>query len=173
MKNDTLNLAKTIFFAITISAMLGSCTKDKPLTTKTSYPENSSVFKSVTKEEYLNATPLERRFIDQIDGAVNALDLMKKNNPQQEYEAILTIDKDPNNKFHNSILIGIVEKKLSRIETDAEPEPVPDVTCHLCGLSSAANCIKEVEKIMEAQNKDSISATITRTADNCVAISYQ
>lgn len=173
MKNDTLNLAKTIFFAITISAILGSCTKDKPLTTKTSYPENTSVFKSVTKEEYLNATPLERRFIDQINGAVNALDLMKKNNPQQEYEAILTIDKDPNNKFHNSILIGIVEKKLRRIETDAEPEPVPDVTCHLCGLSSAANCIKEVEKIMEAQNKDSISATITRTADNCVAISYQ
>lgn len=60
MKNDTLNLAKTIFFAITISAFSESCAKDKPLTTKTSYPENTSVFKSVTKEEYLNATPLER-----------------------------------------------------------------------------------------------------------------
>lgn len=173
MKNDTLNLAKTIFFAITISVFSGSCAKDKPLTTKTSYPENTSVFKSVTKEEYLNATPLERRFIDQIDGAVHTLDLLKKNNPQQEYEAILTIDKDPNNKFHNSILIGIVEKKLSGIQTNAEPDPVPDVTCHLCGLSSTANCIKEVEKIMEAKNKDSVSATITRTADNCVAICYQ
>lgn len=173
MKNNTLNLAKTIFFAITISAFSGSCAKDKPLTTKTNYPENTSAFKSVSKEEYLNATPLERRFIDQIDGAVHALDLMKKNNPQQEYEAILTIDKDPNNKFHNSILIGIVEKKPTNIQIDAEPEPLPDVTCHLCGLSSAANCIKEVEKIMNAKNKDSISATITRTADNCVAISYQ
>jgi hypothetical protein len=172
MKNDILNFAKIIFFAITISAMLGSCAKDKPLTTKTSYPENNSVFKSVTKEEYLKATPLERRFIDQIDGAVNALDLLKKNNPQQEYEAILTIDKDPNNKFHNSILIGIVEKKSSGIQTDSEPDPLPDVTCHLCGLSSAANCIKEVEKIMDAKNKDSISATITRTADNCVDIIY-
>jgi hypothetical protein len=171
MKNDTLNFAKIIFFAITISAIIGSCTKDKPLTTKTSYPENTSVFKSVTKEEYLNATALEKRFIDQIDGAVNALDLLKKNNPQQEYEAILTIDKDPNNKFHNSILIGIVEKKLTNIQIDAEP--LPDVTCHLCGLSSAANCIKEVEKIMDAKNQDSISATITRTADNCVDIVYQ
>ena len=172
MKNDTLNFAKIIFFAITISAIIGSCTKDKPLTTKTSYPENTSVFKSVTKVEYLNATALEKRFIDQIDGAVNALDLLKKNNPQQEYEAILTIDKDPNNKFHNSILIGIVEKKLTNIQIDAEPEPLPDVTCHLCGLSSAANCIKEVEKIMDAKNQDSISATITRTADNCVDIIY-
>jgi hypothetical protein len=115
---------------------------------------------------------LQRRFIDQIDGAVNALDLLKKNNPNQEYEAILTIDKDPNNKFHNSILIGIVEKKSSGMQTDAEPDPVPDGKCHVCGLSSAYNCIKEVEKFMDAKNKDSISATITRTDDNCVDIIY-
>jgi hypothetical protein len=161
MKNQHPHVAKIMFFAITISAFLGSCAKDKQLTTKTSYPENNSVFKSVSKEEYLNATPLERRFIDQIDGAVNTLDLLKKNNPQQEYEAKISIDKDPNNKFHNSILIGIVEKKSINIQIDAEPGPLPDVTCHLCGLSSATNCIKEVEKIMDIKNKDSISATIT------------
>lgn len=172
MKNQHPHVAKMIFFAITISAFLGSCAKDKPLTTKTSYPENTSVFRSVTKEEYLNATPLERRFIDQIDGAVNTLDLMKKNNPQQEYEAIISIDKDPNNKFHNSILIGIVEKKSSGIQTDSEPDPAPDGKCHVCGLSSAYSCIKEVEKYMDAKNIDSISATITRTADNCVDIVY-
>ncbi len=172
MKNQHHQVAKIFFFAITISAMLSSCTKDKTLATKTSYPENSSVFKSVTKEEYLNATPLERRFIDQIDGAVHTLDLLKKNNPQQEYEAILTIDKDPNNKFHNSILIGIVEKKSSGMQTDAEPDPVSDGKCHVCGLSSTYSCIKEVEKFMDAKNKDSISATITRTADNCVDIIY-
>jgi hypothetical protein len=172
MKNDTMNFAKIIFFAITISAFLGSCAKDKPLTTKTSYPENTTVYKSVTKDEYLRATALQRRFIDQIDGAVNALDILKKNNPNQEYEAILTIDKDPNNKFHNSILIGIVEKKASGIKTDAETEPVPDGKCHVCGLSSAYSCIREVEKFMDAKNQNSISATITRTADNCVDIVY-
>jgi hypothetical protein len=172
MKNQHPQVAKIIFFAITISAMLGSCTKEKTLVTKTTYPGNTSAFKSVSKVDYLNATPLERRFIDQIDGAVNALDMLKKNNPQQDYEAILTIDKDPNNKFHNSILIGIVEKKSSGIQTDIEPDPLPDAKCHVCGLSSAANCIKEVEKIMEAKNKDSISATITRTADNCIDIIY-
>jgi hypothetical protein len=172
MKNDTLNFAKIIFFAITISAFLGSCAKDKPLTTKTSYTENTTVYKSVTKDEYLRATALQRRFIDQIDGAVNALDILKKNNPNQEYEAILTIDKDPNNKFHNSILIGIVEKKASGIKTDAETEPVPDGKCHVCGLSSAYSCIREVEKFMDAKNQNSISATITRTADNCVDIVY-
>lgn len=172
MKNVTFNFAKIIFFAITISTFLGSCAKDKPLTTKTSYTEKPSVYKSVTKDEYLRATALQRRFIDQIDGAVNALDLLKKNNPNQEYEAILTIDKDPNNKFHNSILIGIVEKKSSGMQTDAEPDPVPDGKCHVCGLSSAYNCIKEVEKFMDTKNKDSISATITRMADNCVDIIY-
>ncbi|WP_395786230.1 hypothetical protein [Aquirufa sp.] len=85
----------------------------------------------------------------------------------------MTIEKDPNNKFHNSILIGIVEKKSSGIQKDAEPDPLPDVTCHPCGLSSAANCIKEVEKIMDAKNKDFISATITRRADNCVDFVYK
>ena len=83
MKNQHPHVAKMIFFAITIAVFLGSCAKDKPLTTKTSYPENSSEFKSVTKEEYLKATPLERRFIDQIDGAVNTLDLLKKKIPNR------------------------------------------------------------------------------------------
>lgn len=172
MKNQHPHVAKIIFFAFAISAMLGSCSKEKTLATKTSYPGNTSIFKSVTKDEYLRATPLERRFIDQIDGAVNALDMLKKNNPQQDYEAILTIDKDPNNKFHNSILIGIVEKKSNGIQTDSEPDPAPDGKCNVCGISSAYSCIKELEKLMNSKSQDSISATITRTADNCVDIVY-
>jgi hypothetical protein len=37
-----MNFVKIIFFVITISALLGSCAKDKPLTTKNSYSENTS-----------------------------------------------------------------------------------------------------------------------------------
>jgi hypothetical protein len=95
MKNQHPHVVKIIFFAITISAFLGSCAKDKPLTTKTSYPENTSVFKSVTKEEYLKATQLERRFIDQIDGAVNTLDLLKKIIPNRNMRQLYLSTKIP------------------------------------------------------------------------------
>jgi hypothetical protein len=172
MKNYLPNFVRITLFAAMISIILFSCTKEKALETKTIYTENAPVYKSVTKEEYLKATALEKRFIDQVDGAVNALDILKKNNPQQEYEAILTIDKDPNDKFHNSIIIGIAESKNKDIKTDSEDEPAPDGKCHICGLMSAYSCISEVEKYMEAKDQDSISATITRTADNCVDIKY-
>lgn len=168
MKNYLSNWFVATFFAL----VLFSCTKEKALVTKTTYIENPGVYKSVTKEEYLKASILERRFIDQIDGAVNALDILKKNNPQQEYVAIITIDKDPNNKLRNSILIGIAESKIVNIKIDTEAEPVPDGKCHVCGLMSAYSCISEVEKYMDAKNQDSISATITRSADNCVDIKY-
>jgi hypothetical protein len=172
MKNYAQNFVKIIFSTIIISSLHFSCSKEKALTTKTNYIENSTIYKSVTKEEYLKATALEKRFIDQIDGAVNALDILKKNNPQQDYVAILTIDKDPNNKLRNSILIGIAESKNTDLKTDADTEPAPDGKCHICGLMSAYSCISEVEKYMEAKDQDSISATITRTADNCVDIKY-
>ncbi len=172
MKNYQSNLLKNIFFTLAIPFLIFSCSKEKAMVTRTTYIENGAMYKSVTKEEYLKATALERRFIDQIDGAVNALDILKKNNPQQNYVAILTIDKDPNNKFHNSILIGIAESKNKDIKVDSETEPVPDGKCHICGLKSAYNCISEVEKYMESKNKNSISATITRTDDNCVDIIY-
>jgi hypothetical protein len=172
MKNYRPNFVNIIFSSIIISSLLLSCSKEKALVTKTTYLENSAMYKSVTKAEYLKASALEKRFIDQIDGAVNALDILKKNNPQQDYVAILTIDKDPNNKFHNTILIGIAESKNTDIKTDADAEPAPDGKCHICGLMSAYSCINEVEKYMDSKNQDSISATITRTADNCVDIKY-
>jgi hypothetical protein len=172
MKNCQSSLLKNIFFALALPFLLFSCTKEKAMVTRTTYLENAAVYKSVTKEEYLKASVLERRFIDQIDGAVNALDIMKKNNPQQVYVAIITIDKDPNNKLHNSILIGIAESENNDLKTDADVEPAPDGKCHVCGLMSAYSCISEVEKYMNSKNQDSISATITRTADNCVDIKY-
>lgn len=162
----------SLLFATICVLFLFSCTKDKALVTRTTYLENAGVYKSVTKEEYLKASILERRFIDQIDGAVNALDILKKNNPQQDYVAIITIDKDPNNKLHNSILIGIAENKNDDMKTDADSDPAPDGKCHVCGLISAYSCISEVEKYMDAKNQDSISATIIRTADGCVDIKY-
>ncbi|MHA8080900.1 hypothetical protein VR610_07045 [Aquirufa regiilacus] len=162
----------SLLFATICVLFLFSCTKDKALVTRTTYLENAGVYKSVTKEEYLKASVLERRFIDQIDGAVNALDILKKNNPQQDYVAIITIDKDPDNKLHNSILIGIAENKNDDMKTDADADPAPDGKCHVCGLMSAYSCISEVEKYMDAKNQDSISATITRSADNCVDIKY-
>jgi len=164
---------KNPLFTLAIIFLIFSCSKEKTLDTKTTYLEQATIYKSVTKQEYLQASALEKRFIDQIDAAVNSLDIMKKNNPKQEYEAIVTIDKDPANKFNNSILIGIVDHSEDVKKTDAENEPTPDGKCHICGLSSAYSCIREVEKYMEIKHSDTITATVTKTTDNCVDIKYQ
>ncbi len=164
---------KKSLIALTLFCLVSSCTKEKLLDTKTSYLENAAVYKSVTKEEYLQASALEKRFIDEIDAAVNSLEIMKKNNPKQDYEAIVSIDRDPNNKFNNSIIIGIVDHSQDVLKTQAEKDPAPDGKCHICGLSSAYSCIREVEKYMDTKNTNTISATVTKTADNCVDIKYQ
>ena len=164
---------KKSLIALTLFCLVSSCTKEKPLDTKTSYLENAAVYKSVTKEEYLQASALEKRFIDEIDAAVNSLEIMKKNNPKQDYEAIVNIDRDPYNKFNNSIIIGIVDHSQDVLKTQAENDPAPDGKCHICGISSAYSCIREVEKYMDTKNTNSISATVTKTADNCVDIKYQ
>lgn len=69
---------KKSLIALTLFCLVSSCTKEKLLDTKTSYLENAAVYKSVTKEEYLQASALEKRFIDEIDAAVNSLEIMKK-----------------------------------------------------------------------------------------------
>jgi hypothetical protein len=173
MKNHLPRIVKSVLITIIFTSFLFSCAEEKALVTKTTYIENTGVFKSVTKEEYLGASILERRFIDQIDGAVNALDILKKNNPLQEYEAILTLDKDPNNPMTNTMLIGIVEQKNDTKMTDTEPEPLPNEECQICGVNSAYNCIKEAEKRMNSKGEDTISAIIRKSSDRCFTIIYQ
>lgn len=151
-----------------------SCSEDKTLVeTKSIYKEQTSLYKSVTSDEYLNATDLEKRFIDQVDAAVNSIDILKKNNPSLDYEAIVRINKDPKNKLNNSIMIGLVDNSSDAIDSKNARVAAPDGKCHVCGLRSAYSCISEVEEYMDKKHTNTVTATVTRSADGCVDISYQ
>lgn len=159
-----LNFLLTIF-------ILSSCSQESKLDqTKVNQKEQTFLYKSVTNEEYLNATDLERRFIDQVDAAVNSIDILKKNNSTLDYEAIISIDKDSKNKLNNAIIIGLVDKSSDAISKKLSV--APDGKCHICGISSAYSCIKEVSAYMDSHNTNTITATVTRDSDGCVDIKY-
>jgi hypothetical protein len=171
-----MKLLKKSIFATSIFCtmfLVFSCSNDdNSVETKATYKEKTLLYKSVTSDEYLNATDLEKRFIDQVDAAVNSIDILKKNNPSLEYEAIISINKDPKNKLNNSIIIGLVDNSKDAIESKNARVAAPDGKCHVCGLKSAWVCISEVEENMDKKHTNTISATITRTKDGCVDIAY-
>ena len=168
MKNLTTKSIFALCFMCATMFLIYSCSEDKSLIeTKENYKEQTLIFKLVTSDEYLNATDLEKRFIDQIDAAVNAIDILKKNNSSLDYEAIISIDKDSKNKLTNSIMIGLVDNSSDANSRVAKP----DGKCHVCGLSSAMSCVKEVGEYMDAHHTDHVTATITRSG-GCVDIAY-
>lgn len=165
-------LTKSIFALSILCAMffIYSCSEDKNLVeTKVNYKEQTLLYKAVTSDEYLNATDLEKRFIDQVDAAVNSIDILKKNNPSLAYEAIISIDKNSKNKLTNSIIIGLVDNSSDSNSSRVE---APDGKCHICGMSSAYSCIKEVGQYMNSHHTDTISATVTRDSNGCIDIVY-
>ncbi len=168
-------LMKSIYafglFCVTL--LIYSCSDDNNVVeTKENYNEKGMLYKSVTSDEYLKATDLEKRFIDQIDAAVNSIDILKKNNPSLNYEAIISIDKDAKNKLTNSIMIGLVDNSLDAQSDKNARKAAPDGKCHVCGLSSAYSCVKEIGQYMDSHHTNTVSATITRGSDGCVDIAY-
>jgi hypothetical protein len=79
---------------------------------------------------------------------------------------------------HNPVLFwncnGIKSGDNNKVEmiVEAADRECAEMICMLDTRLDNLDGLREVEKIMDAQNKDSISATITRTADNCIDIIY-
>ena len=167
-------LTKSIYALSLSCAMLSlySCNDNNIVETKANYKEQTILYRAVTSDEYINATDLEKRFIDQIDAAVNSIDILKKNNPSLNYEAIVSIDKNSKNKLTNSVLIGLVDDSSDVRNSKNARVAAPDGKCHVCGLSSAYSCAKEIGQYMDSRRTDTISATVTRDSNGCVDIVY-
>lgn len=164
-------MKKSIACIVMFASVLGflSCEKSEPETVTSSVKtEQGQLFHSVTAQEYANATALEKRIIDQLDASVNALNIMAKNKDFANYEAIFAVSKDPNAKFSNSIIIARREK----VSNANAREAAPDGKCHICGLSSAYSCVREVEKYMESHHTNEIDVHVKRTSDGCVDVTY-
>lgn len=140
-------------------------------TTTYSTKDGDVLFRSVSTEDYAKASPLEKRLISQLDAAVNALDILSAQNTKIEYEAIISVSKDIDNKFSNTVILAPIsgEKGESSL---ANARIAAGGSCHVCGLGDAMECIKKVEKYMDSTGKNEITATVKRSG-KCVDINYQ
>ena len=165
--------SKVLSFCLLI--FLVSCTKKDNITN----PDSTSiskelVFRSVSEKEYQEATPFNKRLIDKIDASVNSLNIIGKNSPVQ-YEATFIISLDENKILNNSLVISPIESSQSSTNRQIKSfaESAPDGKCHICGVSSAYSCIKEVETYMDKNHKNEIDVHVTRSSDGCVDITYK
>lgn len=152
-----------------------SCTKKDNITNIESISTSKElVFRSVTENEYQEATPFTKRLIDKIDASVNSLNIIEKNSPVQ-YEATFIISRDENKILNTSLVISPIESSQisSSNQKKSFAEKNPDGKCHICGVSSAYSCIKEVETYMDKNHKSEIDVHVKRVADGCVDITYK
>jgi cell division protein FtsX len=149
-----------------------SCEKNEEITqtSNNNVQVQGQLFQSVKPDEYAQSSPRVKRMIDQIDAAVNALNVMSKNKDFTNYEAVISVSKDPDNKFSNSIIISASED-----QSNARVGAAPDHKCTICGVSSAYQCINEIQDYMDANHKNELDIHIKRVTikgDDCVLVTY-
>lgn len=135
-------------------------------TNKKTAPSNT-IYYSTSEKEYAQASPFTRRLINQVDAAVNSLNLLTRQPSVVKYEVIISINKNPENKFSNFVSIVPFDNSLNSFVLK------PDGKCHICGMGGAYSCIKEVETYMETHNLDEIDVHVKRSSDGCIDITYK
>lgn len=171
-------MKKYLFLPLVFALLISSCNESEVSLEKTNQVTNLNerelLFSSVTHEEYKKASPFEKRLINKIDAAVNSLNILSRDNTDRQYEAIITLSKDADNKFSNSMVIVPLDTSPDAI-INAKNAGVddPDGKCLVCGLSSGWSCFREVEKYMEEMQKDEIDVHVRRRSDGCFDITYQ
>lgn len=117
----------------------------------------------VSQSEYDSATKFEKRVINQIDAAIAALDVLNKNSFNQDFEAIVSISENSEDKFANGILLS--KKESSQLNADM----VRKGSCEVSS-SSAYKCIKEITK-GEASG-DNLEVEVKRNENGGITISW-
>jgi predicted phage tail protein len=171
MKLKSLLQIATVCFLI----FLSSCTKNENVSNLDSTSTSKEmVFRSVTEKEYQEATPFTKRLIDKIDASANALNIIEKNSSVQ-YEATFIISNDENKIFNNSLVISPIESNKNNASSNKKSfaENTPDGKCHICGVSSAYSCIKEVTKYMDQKHTNEVDVHVKRGSDGCVDVTYK
>lgn len=166
---------KYLFLLFSLSCTLlciVSCKKNESTMQKSSSNiAKTELYHSVTDAEYEKASQFTKRLIDQVDAAVNSLNIISKNKSVLPYEAIININKNSKNKLSNFVTIAPLDESGDS-ESNARVAAL-DGKCHICGLKSAYNCIDEGEEYMDKNHKDEIDVHVKRTSDGCVDITYK
>lgn len=116
----------------------------------------------VSESEYSSASEFTKRMINQIDGAIAALEVLGENKDNSDLEALVSITKDKDNKFKNAIVIAKPE-----LEMDSEKL---SGSCTVCGVRSAYQCLRQIEA--DDSLGEEFSVKVKRLENGCVRISW-
>jgi hypothetical protein len=163
---------KKILYVIVVAlmTMFVSCDKNdmtnNPAELKVQ--DNTITYTScVSSAEYKNATSVEKKIINQVDGALAAMELMKRDNSTIELNAIISVSLNSENSYSNSIIVS--KDEISTQEKVKQNATTSSRSCKVCGLSSAYDCVKKISKDMAS--KDEFDVHVKRDGD-CVVLSW-
>ncbi len=149
---------------------LTSCEKNEISTNRAEVrvQDNTISYTScVSNDEYVNASSIQKKIINQVDGALAAMELMRRDSSLIELHAIISVSSNAENKFSNSIIV-CKEENLED-ENLSQKAPSSSRSCKVCGVKSAYNCIDKISKDMES--KKEFDVHVKKDGD-CVILSW-
>lgn len=152
-------MKKLIFSVMTVAFVLIGCGQKEnttPVTNDTS-GATAKYQSCVTAEEYQQASPIEKKLINQIDATIAALEVMKREDDSDEIVSLITVSLRDDNLLSNMTLIG--KDKASTTEISEM-----DNSCKVCKEESAYECIKQ---IAAAENELGV---YVKNKDACVEV---
>ncbi|MFV0390766.1 MAG: hypothetical protein ACK5KP_02605 [Paludibacteraceae bacterium] len=145
-------MKKIIYGFIIVAITLVACDKNDLSTNpaEIKVQDNTISYTScVSMDEYENASSIEKKIINQIDGALVAMELMKRDDSSIELDAIISISSDPENGFSNYMIITKSEPSVrDNLKQDAPAES--SHSCEICNVKSAYSCVKQIIKDTES-----------------------
>lgn len=161
---------KFSFFLLAYVLYTGFQKSVKPEESASEANLSNRIQRLTTTKEYIAATPLKKRIIDQVEAAVNALKIMERNQTLGKLQAVVSISSDADNNLSNSIVISKAARKNVALSTIYAK---PDGKCHVCGISIAYACIKEVQEFMDDRQVHEVDVPVKRAAAGCVDITHR
>lgn len=162
---------KIFFYLLAIVAVtLVSCDNSELSTNpaEVKVQDNTISYTScVSSDEYKDASAIEKKIINQVDGALAAMKLMKRDDSSVELNAIISVSLDSHNNYSNSIIVS--KDETSTIQKVKQNASASSRSCKVCGLSSAYDCVKKISKDMASQTEFDVHV---KKAGDCVVLSW-
>lgn len=158
--------------AMALAMMFTACNKEvTEKVQENEQIEQSTLYRSVSAEEYSSCDVDTRRLIDLIDGAANALVAMRQNGADRGFEAMVSYSISSEDVLTNTVIVSIPSPEEEALMLKTRGEAGKE-TCDICGVSSGYSCYKKIREKMKEQKVDEIDIRLKLKGERCVTLIY-
>lgn len=125
----------------------------------------------VSEKEYSNLSDFEKRFVDQVDASLSAIEILTS---KQKNEFIASINYDSSKRTFSSIITEYSSIDMQAFESNLLEEDgggLQTYTCTACGTVSAASCANQIQNTTQGINNFNVN--VQKLSNGCVKMTWQ